>query len=134
MKIDEQKLRQIFKEQQQQTERYLGVLKEDFDHKIDAVMEYVQDIPKMKDDIGVLQQDVGTLKEDVSILKLDVSTLKQDVSVLKQDVSVLKQDVAEMKPLLNTTFDEVGKMRVEMESVKKVAKNHNQRLQKIESR
>lgn len=85
MKIDERKLRQLFQEQQQQTEWYLGTLKEDFDEKLQTVLEQTKVIP-------------------------------------------------EIQRTLNATFDEVGKLRVDMESVKDVIKDHSQRLQEIESR
>lgn len=45
MTVSDKEMKNILAEQQEQTERYLGALKKDFDSKLDAVLEYVKDIP-----------------------------------------------------------------------------------------
>lgn len=66
-------------------ERYVGALKEDFDHKLDTVLEAVQPIPQIQE-------------------------------------------------TLNATFEEVGKLRIDMEIIKHTVKNHEHRIQKLEAR
>lgn len=68
---------------EKQFERYVGALKEDFDSKLDTVLEQTKAIP-------------------------------------------------EMQQTLNATFEEVGKLRVDMEVVKETIKDHEQQLQKLE--
>lgn len=62
MEIDEKKLKDILEEQWDKTERYIGGFKKDFDYKIDAVLEYVKDTPKVKESVSVLQGDVSEMK------------------------------------------------------------------------
>lgn len=110
MEITKKEIEEILTEH---TDRYIGALKEDFDHKIDAVLEYVKDIPQMKEDIAVL---------------------KEDVSGLKEDVSVLKNDVGAMKPMLNATFEKVGEIAEAVTVIKETVKDHERRLQRLEAR
>ena len=63
-------------------ERYVGALKEDFDAKLDTILEILPDMQR----------------------KLDV------------------------------TFDKVGEIAVDMEMIKDVVKNHEERLQKLAAR
>lgn len=57
----------ILKKYQKQTEQYLGSLKEDFDHKLDAVLEYVSDVPEMKTKIDLTFEKVGEFTEKVEV-------------------------------------------------------------------
>jgi hypothetical protein len=84
MEIEEKKFREILGEQQEKTERYIGALKEDFDSKLQVVLEQTSVIP-------------------------------------------------EMQQTLNATFEEVGKLRVDMEAVKNIVGDHKVRLQKLEA-
>src|SRR3989338_8283117 len=57
------------KESDERMQRYIGGLIEDFDHKIDTVMEYVKEIPDMKAKLDVtLEKDVE-MAVDVEIIK-----------------------------------------------------------------
>lgn len=77
MEIDERKLKEILQEQQEQTERYLGALKEDFDHKLGAVLEYVKDIPEMKEKQDVMFDQLGQLTEVSTMIKEAVQDHEQ---------------------------------------------------------
>lgn len=89
----------VAKESDERIQLYIGGLKEDFDHKLDAVVEYVQDIPKIKEDVNVLQKDI-----------------------------------AEMKPKLDATFEKVSEIAVDTEVIMESLKNHERRLQQLETR
>ena len=69
MAIGNKEMKKILAEQQEQTERYLGALKEDFDSKLDAVLEYVKDIPAIKNRQEIMFDKMGEMAEDVTIVK-----------------------------------------------------------------
>ena len=74
----------------QEIKRYIGAVTEDFQGRLDGVIDLVKITNEKLD--GVVEQ-VGNISEDVSILKKDVSVLKEDVSVMKTDISVIKGDL-----------------------------------------
>ena len=57
------------KQSDERMQRYIGGLKEDFDHKLDTVLEYVQDIPVMKQKLDATFEAVGALTVDVEVIK-----------------------------------------------------------------
>lgn len=50
-------------------ERYVGALKEDFDDKFDAVMEYVKDVPVIKEKQNMMFETMGEMAVDIAIIK-----------------------------------------------------------------
>lgn len=86
MAIDEKKLRQIFGEQQEQTERYIGSLKEDFDHKLDAVFEYVKDIPTITQKQVIAGKKLERVEELQDVLVDKVGEIAEDITVIKETV------------------------------------------------
>jgi hypothetical protein len=68
METEEKKLEEILSRQRQQTERYLGTLKEDFDHKLDAVLEYVKDVPAIKEKQDIMFDQMGEMAENLTIV------------------------------------------------------------------
>lgn len=69
MEIDEKKLKEILGEQQEQMERYVGGLKEDFDRKLEAVLEYVKDVPKIKERQDVMFDQLGEVTKSTAVIK-----------------------------------------------------------------
>ena len=59
----------IVAEVTEKTERYIGALKEDFDHKLDVVLELVQDIPAIKTKLDLTFEKVGELAVDMEVVK-----------------------------------------------------------------
>lgn len=59
----------VLKKQQETTERYVGGLKEDFGHKLDAVMEYVKDIPAIKEKQDMMFEQMGQMAVDIEVIK-----------------------------------------------------------------
>lgn len=51
------------------TGRYLRALKEDFDHKLDAVLEAVGDVPEIKRKADLTLDKVGEIASDVEVTK-----------------------------------------------------------------
>jgi hypothetical protein len=72
-------------------ESYHLVMHDQADAKLDAIFEYVREIPAMKRDIGELKADVKGLKFDVKLLQFDVRDLKKNVKELKSDMVDVKQ-------------------------------------------
>jgi flagellar capping protein FliD len=88
MEIDEKKLKEILIEQREEFQRfaenkfeqqrvgsqqYMGVLKEDFDSKLELIGEQYQEI---KDTLATHTEMIGALAEDVASIK---NTLEQKV-------------------------------------------------------
>lgn len=62
---DGQKLSDEFK-------REIGAFKEDIDHKLDAVLEYVKDVPNIAEKQDMMFETIGNMAEDVTIIKESV--------------------------------------------------------------
>jgi hypothetical protein len=56
------------KESDERIQRYLGGLKEDFDRKLDTIMEYVKDTPAIKK-LNITFDKVGEIAVDTEIIK-----------------------------------------------------------------
>lgn len=67
----------VLKKQQETTERYIGGLKEDFDHKLDVVMEYVKDIPAIKEKQDMMFEQMGQMAVDIEVIKETVKDHEQ---------------------------------------------------------
>lgn len=81
--------------------RYHQVMHQKQQDTLDAILEYVRDIPAMKSDISLLKDDMRSVKFDVKLLQIDVRELKSDVAVLKTDVAELKSDMKGVKGRLD---------------------------------
>jgi len=110
------------------------------DYLVSAIGDIKIEIKDIKTDMSGMKDDINSLKSDVSGLKTDVSSLKSDVSGLKNDVSILKSDVSEIKSVLkdvkrrgDATFEEVGKIRVEMSEMRDEMGIMNGRLDRLEN-
>ena len=49
--------------------REVGAFKEDIDHKLDAVLEFVKDVPEIKKKQDIMFDQMGAMAEDVAIIK-----------------------------------------------------------------
>lgn len=74
------RIKEILTEQREEYQRYIGVLKEDFDSNIQLIGEQHSDIKTALDSHSEM---FGSLLEDVQIIKTDVQFLK---SALKKKV------------------------------------------------
>ena len=118
-----------------------NALMEDMDAKFQVILEAVKPIPhiqqdikelknqgeRMQDDIVVLKASVQINSQGISQLDEKVSELGEKVSELDEKVSELKETVDEMKPVLDATFEEVGSLRVDMETSKEDIRSHIQK-------
>jgi len=84
-------------ENRKEFQRYIGIVSEDFQHKLNFVIDVQVDI----------KRDVAGLKTDVAGLKTDVAGLKTDVAGLKTDVAGLKTDVAGLKTKTDVIYSEL---------------------------
>lgn len=65
------------------TDHYHQALYERAEEKLDAILEYVKDIPAMKADIRWLKADMPEVKFDIELLKIDTGELKTDMQDVK---------------------------------------------------
>ena len=96
MEITEHKLKDILTEQRTEYQRFLGVMKEDFDSKVQLIAEQYNIIDGK---LSSHAEMVGALMEDVQIIKSDVQFLKgalkkkvdyEEFEALVQRVSLLE--------------------------------------------
>jgi hypothetical protein len=63
-------------------ERYLGALLEDMNSKYDAILEYVKDIPDMKEKLDLLDTRVGSIEERLDSIER-VATLEKEIQAVQ---------------------------------------------------
>jgi flagellar capping protein FliD len=80
MEIDEEKLKEILKEQRKEFQNYIGAISEDFKSEIKIVAETLSDLQKQ---LLAIREMVAKNTEDIEIMKIDIQFIKQD---LKQKV------------------------------------------------
>lgn len=73
MELTEKRIKEILTEQREEYQRYVGVLRKDFDSKIQLIGEQYSDIKGALDSHSEM---FGSLLEDVQIIKTDVQFLK----------------------------------------------------------
>jgi hypothetical protein len=65
-------------------EDYIGALKEDFDHKIEAIFEYVKDVPAIKKNIEESKAELNQIKDKQDIMFDKIGELAEDVNLIKE--------------------------------------------------
>ena len=79
----------------QETQRYIGVLSEDFQHKLDVVVEGHQVLNKKIDDLrDEVRSDIKEVKE---MLKLTYRELDKKDNAIEEEVSKLKTRVERLE-------------------------------------
>ena len=62
-------IKKLLEDHRDKTERFIGAVTEDFCHKMDAVLEYVKDLPLIKSRQDMLIDQVAELTEDMVVVK-----------------------------------------------------------------
>ena len=73
----EQRIEKKFKD-------HVDTLKEDMDHRMDAIFEYVKDVPKIKEKVDLTFDKVGKMAVDIEILKETAHDHEQRIQVLEK--------------------------------------------------
>jgi len=89
MEIQKRELENLLKRQakeaaeevEDRTKRHLGVLQEDFEHKVDAVIEAVEDIPNIKRKVDLTFDKVGGIAVDLEVVKKMVKEHERELQV-----------------------------------------------------
>jgi hypothetical protein len=71
------------KETSDMDQRHHEILHEKHQDSLDAILEYVRDIPSMKEDISELKSEVRSLKFDVKLLQFDMRDVKDRLTKLE---------------------------------------------------
>ncbi|MFH1354359.1 MAG: hypothetical protein ABIH36_03655 [bacterium] len=112
MEIDRKEFKKILDGQQEKTELYIGALKEDFDHKLDAVLEYVKDVP---------------------VIKAKQDAMSDEMSEMKETQSAMIGEMSEMKETQSAMFDKVGEMAEDVVIIRESVEDHERRLQRYKT-
>ncbi len=59
---------------------HFSVLMEQQNAKLDAVLEYVREVPKMARKLDRVEQDVAELKQDMKVVKAAVTATNRDLA------------------------------------------------------
>lgn len=94
MDISEKALKTILKEQREEYQRYLGVLSEDFNSKIQLIAEGLSGVQKQ---LIALRDMVAQNTEDIEIIKADINVIKHE---LRQKVDQEEFKTLEKRVLL----------------------------------
>lgn len=106
MEINEKKLKGILKEQREEYQRYLDVLKEDFDGKVKLIAEQYDSIKETlnshTETLNSHTEMIASTKEDIEIMKVDIAFIKNGLKkkVDAEEFEALETRVAilEAKP------------------------------------
>lgn len=86
-KVSDKKMDERFErwsqESDERMQRYVGALKEDFNNKLQTVLEYVKDVPEIKRVLDLTFEEVGRLRVDMESVKFAINDLQQRVTVLE---------------------------------------------------
>ena len=94
MEITEKKLKEILKEQHEETQRYLGVLAESFESQVKLVAESILGI---QEELTALKNIVAQATEAIANLQIQVTALRDMVVKNTEDIEIIKVDIEAMK-------------------------------------
>lgn len=100
-----------FKEQKKETQRFLGGLKEDVDHKLDAVLEALKPLPEMNKRLTKVEE---TMYEEIKP-KLDVTY--ETVKEMLPKLDATAEKVEAIAPIIEATFEKVGEIAIDVEGI-----------------
>lgn len=129
MEIDEQKLREILAEQQEETKRYLGALREETAHQIEAVAEQYQGLSEKVDTVITA---VGELNEKVEHTNARLFGVENKVQGIEGNLKEVKETLEEVSRVTDATFEQVGELVVAQTETQEILKNHEQRISVLE--
>lgn len=109
MELNERKLEDILKEQREEYQRYMGILTEDFNAKVELIAEqyasikealasHTEMIVSVKENIGSIQGTLGYHTEMIASTKEDIEIMKVDVAFIKAGLKK-KVDTEEFESL-----------------------------------
>jgi len=126
MEINEEKLKEILKEQREEYQRYLDVVVEDFKSQIQLISETlagqqeqliaireitkqnVEAITDLQAQVLAIREMVAKNTEDIERLKIEMIAMKKDMIAMKKDIEIMKADISTIKYELRrkVTWDE----------------------------
>lgn len=136
MEIDEQKLREIMKEQKDEFERAVQVYIEHSDSNVKAVAEQYSGLAIKMDGIveatEKLSNKVDGLEVKVDILGINVDKLEGKVDALDGRMGTLENKVDDVKRISDATFEQVGNLVMQNTELQETTKNYEQRISRLE--
>lgn len=105
----DEEIKKLLQEHQEQTERYIGIIKEDSDQKFETIMEYVKDIPDIKERLTKVEEAV-------------------------QEMPVINKRLDRIETTLDATFEKVGEVAIDVEVIKETVGTHSQEITQLKTR
>lgn len=102
MEINKKELKKILKEQRKEYQNFIGVLKEDFESKVDVIGEGNEII---KEKLDATFEMVGKLNEKTDGLSNKADATFEMVGEMKIDMEVVKSDISFIKNSLKQKVD-----------------------------
>ncbi len=88
MEINEEKLREILKGQQQEYQRHLGILTESFESQVKIVAESVSGIQQQ---LIAIREMVAMNTKNIEVIREMVAMNSKDIEIIKADIQFIKQ-------------------------------------------
>jgi len=111
MEINEEKLKEVLKEQREEYQRHLDVVVEDFKSQIQLISETlsgqqeqliaireitkqnVEAITNLQTQVSAIREMVAKNTEDIEIIKTEMIAMKKDIEIMKADISTIKYEL-----------------------------------------
>ena len=92
MEIQEEKLKDILKNQREEYQRYLGVLAENFESQLKLV---IKSLKGTQDQLIALREMVAKNTEDIEIIRMDLHVIKDDLTekISRADFKIIEKRV-----------------------------------------
>ncbi len=124
---------------------YTNALLEDINDKFQIVLEATQPIPDLQEKVGSIQEQLVSTQEQVGSMQIELGSTKEQVGSMQEQVGSMQEQVGSMQEqigkimewesdikLIPTIFDEVGKLRLDVEATKVAVHEVHQRLDVVE--
>ena len=97
MEINEEKLKEILKEQRKEFQVYIGAISEDFKSEVKLVAEALtgqqEQLSAIKDMVAKNTEAIADLQIQVSAIREMVAKNTKDIETIKIDIQFIKQDL-----------------------------------------
>ena len=99
MDIQKEKLREIFKSQREEYQRYLGVLAENFESQLKLVIESLtgtqEQLVALREMVARNTEDIIKIQTQLIAIREMVVKSTEDIGIMRMDLHIIKDDLKE---------------------------------------
>ncbi len=97
-------------------------LLEDVNSKFDTMMEYIVDIPKIKQRVDANTEDIKYIREKLDITFEETGRLREDTTEVKEDITEIKSDILDVKADIKGMKGEISDVKSQLDTLEKAMK------------